>query len=589
MSELASQPTSIQSLYSWYREDKLFVNRRYQRKLVWTLQEKQRLVESILKSYPIPAILIAERKGTTGSYEIIDGLQRLHAIVSFIETSFPTLDGRFFDVKKFPTAQGYADKALFSINSSTSLLVPKEVSLVLDYTLGLSVMRNASDDEINDVFGRINTYGHRLSDQERRQAGVKNDLSELVRTIACTLRGDASAETLPLKSMPSISIDLPMAKHGYEVRAEDVFWVEQGILRSTDLRDSMDEQCIADISACLVGGQLVERSKDALDEIYDASSAECARIQAALEVYGSDKFAEEFKYCVDQVLATCKAGEPTKLRNVIFKGGTTNAFPSIFAVLLIAFHELVIKDGMVVSDFGGVKDAISGLAERIDTGRKATSVAERRKNIDAIKGLIGGSFVKANVATLVYGNHATTDVDSVIRRSEIELADYELKQGMLSLDEKRAVDHGVVDKVVKTICAIANNGPNRIGKIIIGVTDKDSDAERVKKLDGVEPKRVGKRYVVGVAREAKCLGISMGDYVAKWKDAIRNSELSIPVRDSVLSSLDFNSYFGLGVIVLTVPPQTELSYVGHDVYWRNADSTEAAVLPKDIAALAKRF
>ena len=117
---------------------------------------------------------------------------------------------------------------------------------------------------------------------------------------------------------------------------------------------------------------------------------------------------------------------------------------------------------------------------------------------------------------------------------------------MLSLDEKRAVDHGVVDKVVKTICAIANNGPNRIGRIIIGVTDKDSDAERVKKLDGVEPKRVGKRYVVGVAREAKCLGISMGDYVAKWKDAIRNSELSIPVRDSVLSSLDFNSLLRLG-------------------------------------------
>ena len=88
MSELASQPTSIQSLYSSLREDKLFVNRRYQRKLVWTLQEKQRLVESILKSYPIPAILIAERKGTTGSYEIIDGLQRLHAIVSFIRPLF---------------------------------------------------------------------------------------------------------------------------------------------------------------------------------------------------------------------------------------------------------------------------------------------------------------------------------------------------------------------------------------------------------------------------------------------------------------------------------------------------------------------
>lgn len=76
--------------------------------------------------------------------------------------------------------------------------------------------------------------------------------------------------------MPSISIDLPMSHHGYEVRAEEVFWVNEGILRSTDLRDSLDEQCIADIIACIVGGQLIERSKDALDEIYvkDAPESE---------------------------------------------------------------------------------------------------------------------------------------------------------------------------------------------------------------------------------------------------------------------------------------------------------------------------
>ncbi|WP_235944123.1 DUF262 domain-containing protein [Variovorax boronicumulans] len=62
MSELVSQPTSIQSVYSQYAEGKLFVNRRYQRKLVWTLEEKQKLIESILKKYPIPAILVAERE-----------------------------------------------------------------------------------------------------------------------------------------------------------------------------------------------------------------------------------------------------------------------------------------------------------------------------------------------------------------------------------------------------------------------------------------------------------------------------------------------------------------------------------------------
>lgn len=150
------------------------------------------------------------------------------------------------------------------------------------------------------MFDRINTYGHRLSDQERRQAGVQNEFSNMVRNIACTLRGDASADVLPLRSMPAISIDLPMTKHGYEVQADEVFWVTQGILRSTDLRDSMDEQCIADISACLIGGQLIERSKDALDAIYMLGTAESDRIADSLEVYGAQNFAEEFKFCVDE-------------------------------------------------------------------------------------------------------------------------------------------------------------------------------------------------------------------------------------------------------------------------------------------------
>ncbi len=82
MAELASQPTSIQSIYTWYNDGKINVNRRYQRKLVWTLEEKQRLIESILNKYPIPAILLAEREHAA-TYEIIDGLQRLHAIISF--------------------------------------------------------------------------------------------------------------------------------------------------------------------------------------------------------------------------------------------------------------------------------------------------------------------------------------------------------------------------------------------------------------------------------------------------------------------------------------------------------------------------
>lgn len=591
MAELASQPTSIQSAYGWFSNDKLIVNRRYQRKLVWTLEEKQRLIESILKKYPIPAVLVAEREGTPGSYEIIDGLQRLHAIFSFIECSFPTLDGRYFDVQHFPTAKAGSDAGRFDPMAAVPKINQDEVGVILDYNLALSVMRGATEDEINDVFGRINTYGHRLSDQERRQAGVQNSFSNMVRSIACTIRGDESSGIINLSKMPSISIDLPMTKHGYDVQADEVFWVRQGVLRSTELRDSLDEQCIADLAACIVGGQLIERSKDALDSIYEVGAEESERIENALEVYGEDKFSQELKYCIDEILRICECNGDEKLRDILFCKRNTNSFPAVFAALLIAVHEIVVKGGMRLSDCEAARKAINGLSDRIETSRKATSPDERRKNIDTIKGLLAGAFVKdPSISTKIYSNHAITDIESTIRRSEIETPSYELKQGLLTLDpKKRSIDASVVDKVIKTICAIANNGKDQSGTIIIGVTDKAADSLQVAKLDGIKSNKVGRRFVVGVDREARALGITVEEYFSKWKDAVKNSSLSEPLKSSVLSSFDYNSYYGLGVIVISILPQVGISYFNDEVYWRNGDSTELASKPALIAAIAKRF
>lgn len=332
MADLDPQAKSIQSLYGWYSQNKLWVNRRYQRKLVWTLEEKQKLIESVLKDYPIPAILLAEQE--TGDFEVIDGLQRIHTIVSFVENSFPTLDDRYFDVAQFVTANNRAMQGAFEIAAGDKLS-PNEVGAFLDYSIAVSVMRGATDAEVDDVFARINTYGHRLSDQERRQSGVRGDFSALVRKLSCEIRGDASSDVLSLEKMPSISIDLPMTKHGYEVVAEEVFWVEQGILRSTDLRDSMDEQCIADIAASIISGDLIERSKDILDRIYEPSTNESKKIVDALDAYGGDRFSAEFKFCIDEIARVCEASGQKKLRSIFFSKETLIRFR-----LLLRYYSL---------------------------------------------------------------------------------------------------------------------------------------------------------------------------------------------------------------------------------------------------------
>lgn len=54
---------------------------------MWSEEEKARLIDSILKGYPIPLILFAEITGSNGIiyYEVLDGMQRLNAIVGFLE------------------------------------------------------------------------------------------------------------------------------------------------------------------------------------------------------------------------------------------------------------------------------------------------------------------------------------------------------------------------------------------------------------------------------------------------------------------------------------------------------------------------
>ncbi len=48
----------IQSIYSSYKLGKYIVNRRYQRKLVWTLLEKQKFIDSLINQYSVSCTLI---------------------------------------------------------------------------------------------------------------------------------------------------------------------------------------------------------------------------------------------------------------------------------------------------------------------------------------------------------------------------------------------------------------------------------------------------------------------------------------------------------------------------------------------------
>ncbi|QSE93709.1 DUF262 domain-containing protein [Rhodococcus pseudokoreensis] len=587
MAEIDAQPKSIQILYDWYVSGKLLVNRRYQRKLVWTLEEKRELIESIRNNYPIPSILLAEMPG--GRYEIIDGLQRLFSIFSFIETSYSTSDEKYFDVDEFPSAKRRSNEVVFENFEALDRVSREEVVTILGYSVPISIMRSTTESEINEVFRRINTYGRQLSDQERRQSGVQDPFSNMIRKIASSIRGDTSDDLLPLEKMPEISVDLPKTQHGYGIQADQTFWVSEGILLSTDLRDSKDEQCLADIAACIVGGQLIERSKDALDQIYSIESPENERIKSALSFYGEERLKEEIDHCINEIRTVTAFGTSTKMRNLLFSKRSNNGFPALFTTIVIAIHQVLINKKRKISDYGQLKKGLENLDKRVETGRGSTTVDERKKNISAIVGLLEPHTVEADIS-YVYSNHSAVDIDNIIQRSVVESSGYELKQGLLTLSPRnRCIDPGIIEKVAKNICAIANNGPSHDGTIIIGIADKKEDAQQVEKIDAVRAREVGQKYVVGVSREAKFLGKSPEEYFTLWKNGIRDSALSDPLKADVLSSFTWNNYYGYGLIVVIVPKQKAISFYGDYPYIRSGDELLEVRIPREIADVSSRF
>lgn len=557
---------------------------------MWTLLEKQTLIDRILNAYPIPLIPLADKSTQSGlPLAILDGLQRLHTIVSFIENGFSTEDGRYFDVDKFTRAKEERESGQFQDKRDAPKVTRSEVAKILDYVLPISIIRNASDPVVTDVFGRINSFGHRLSDQERRQAGLVSPFVQFVRDIACEIRGDVSVEIIPLYQMPEISVDLPKAKSGYTVQAEDVFWVRQGILRSTDLRDSLDEQVIADVICCLVSDELIERSKDTLDSVYDQTQPESKAIDARFATYGSDRLKEEIKYTIDVIETIVRAGDqnPT-LRSLIFQTRTTNPFPTAFSTIFIAIHELSFRENLILANARAAQGALIGVYGRMNTRRDALVPEERRNNANLVKGLIRDSFVRGDVAQIAFGRRRELDIENTLRRSQIEMSRFEIKQGVVRLDDDRNVDRNVFVKVCESICAIANIGRDTSGLVMVGVADTRRDAERIAEIDGIVPIEVGNRWVVGVDREEIYLTLSAERYYQMWRDEIENAGLSQPLKSDVLAGLDLCELKGLHILLISIPSQRSVSFLNGKVFTRDGDQTVEAS-PEKIVGISARF
>lgn len=164
-----SYPMSIGEIINLYKDGELDIHPEFQRIYRWSDSQKSKLIESILLGIPLPSIFVAQRQD--GVWDVVDGLQRLSTIFSFIgifkdenEEILPPLE--LSETEYIPS--------LKDMKWDNTESIEKELPVELKRTfkrekIDIKIIQKESDDNAKyELFQRLNTGGSKLSDQEIR-------------------------------------------------------------------------------------------------------------------------------------------------------------------------------------------------------------------------------------------------------------------------------------------------------------------------------------------------------------------------------------------------------------------------------------
>lgn len=155
---------STELISEWYKKGRLKLDPLFQRRYVWDDIRKSAYIESLILGIPIPSILLADDK-KQNKYIVIDGKQRLNAIISFIADES---NGKGFKLKKLQVLkelEGYNYNKLKNDGSKLEYLSRFQDSIVKG-----SIIKNYTEEQLYFIFNRLNTGSVPLSTQELRQS-----------------------------------------------------------------------------------------------------------------------------------------------------------------------------------------------------------------------------------------------------------------------------------------------------------------------------------------------------------------------------------------------------------------------------------
>jgi hypothetical protein len=212
---------SISDIEEWDEKGNLVLAPKFQRRSVWNPKARSYLMDTIIRGKPIPKIYMRQRLETQTKKmirEVVDGQQRLRSVLSFLKDDFA------IDPAHSEDYGGLKFSELEDIQND-----------FYSYEFVIDLLPNVSDDEIYDIFARLNTYSYKLKPQELRHAKFFGDF----RTCAYQLANEFTT-----------------------------FWVENKIITKTGMLRMDEAEFVSDLLITISQG-IKEKSKRVIDEYYD--------------------------------------------------------------------------------------------------------------------------------------------------------------------------------------------------------------------------------------------------------------------------------------------------------------------------------
>jgi hypothetical protein len=164
---------SVGEIMNVYRDGELIVNPEFQRLFRWNIFQKSHLIESLLIGVPIPSIFVFETED--GSWELIDGLQRVSTILEFAGLLRDS-DGKLVppsvlcDTRYLPSLDG---KSWDGTPPKSKPIGPSFQVAIKRSRLAVQILKKTSDEKAKyDLFQRLNSHGSIATPQELRNSVI---------------------------------------------------------------------------------------------------------------------------------------------------------------------------------------------------------------------------------------------------------------------------------------------------------------------------------------------------------------------------------------------------------------------------------